>query len=89
MKIFAKIAFCISFMTLTACATIELAPLPEGHPADSDAWVPREISSATLAEPEPVDTAPSRSDQWLKEPEADKPDHHGHDHGRPETNVEH
>ncbi len=80
MRIFAKIVLCISFVTLTACAAIELAPLPEGHPADSDAWVPRVISSATLAEPDPVDTAPARSDQWFKEPEIDKPHVHEPDH---------
>lgn len=89
MRIFAKIVLCISFMTLTACAAIELAPLPEGHPANSYAWVPREMTSATLAEPDPVDTAPARSDQWLKDPEIDKPHDHDQDHDQDGNKHDH
>jgi hypothetical protein len=66
-------------LILGSCTVFEPAPLPEGHPANSNIPAPIEAASMTLADPEPVDATPARSEQWDKHPGADNGhERHGH-----------
>jgi hypothetical protein len=57
-------------LILGGCASPQIMPFPEGHPADPGLPEPTVVRSMTLADPAPVDTAPARSEHF---------DHNGHD----------
>jgi hypothetical protein len=60
--------------------TYELSPVPPGHPASPSAPEAPVERSATLAEAEPVDPRPARSEQWARPSEGPTPHDHDNDH---------
>jgi hypothetical protein len=71
-----KTAFCSGALLVTACAAIELTPVPEEHPANPRARHATMTPSNTLSDPEPIDPRPARSEHWAGQPDA----HHEHMH---------
>jgi hypothetical protein len=74
-----KTAFCTGALLLTACAAIELTPVPDGHPANPQARSAVLTPSVTLSDPEPIDPRPARSEHWAGQPNAH--DEHMHKDG--------
>jgi hypothetical protein len=62
--------FIVGLLIFSACATPRIMPFPEGHPADPGLREATVERSMTLADPDPVDTRPARSEHF---------DHNGHD----------
>ncbi len=77
-KTILQIVFIAFLLSLSACAAPDIKPFPEGHPANADLPEPTLERSMTLADPEPVDTAPARSEHF------DHNDHDMHEDGDPE-----
>jgi hypothetical protein len=87
-------SLCGISLLLMGCATnYELPTPPPAHPASPLAPEPGIERSRTLAQPEPVDPQPARSEHWAQheaegeaghehaENEPDEANHdHGHDH---------
>ena len=74
-KLFLQMIFIAGLLTLGACAGPHIPPFPEGHPADTGLREPTTERSMTLADPDPVDTAPARSEHF----DQNGHDHNGHD----------
>lgn len=64
--------------------TYELSPVPPGHPASPSAPEATVERSATLAEADPVDPRPARSERWARPSEDAAPHEHDHQHDTPE-----
>jgi hypothetical protein len=63
-KVMGKLFLGICILFFSACATAEVELLPEGHPSDPGLTSPLIHPPTTLKDPEPVETAPARSEQW-------------------------
>lgn len=70
-------AISLGILLLAGCATTyELSPAPPGHPAYAEAPETSAEPSRTLADAEPIDPRPARSEHWAKRAE----EHQAHDH---------
>ncbi len=77
------LGICVLF--ISACATAEVELLPEVHPSDPGLTSPLIHPPATLKDPEPVETAPARSEQW---DDVHPEEHHDHNHVHPEEHEQ-
>ena len=73
-KTILQMIFIAGLLILSACAGPQITPFPEGHPADPGLREPTVERSMTLADSDPVDTAPARSEHF------DNNDHDQNDH---------
>ncbi len=85
-----KTALCTGALMLTACAAMELTPVPEGHPANPQTRSAEMTPSKTLSDPEPIDPRPARSEHWAGQPNAHpKHMHREDDMSRDGAEVDH
>lgn len=77
-KAILQMVFIAGLLILSACAGPQITPFPEGHPADPGLREPTVERSMTLADPDPVDTAPARSEHFDNN-DHDENDHDPHD----------